>query len=388
MHHAQPTKDAIDKCVEMNYCPSVFVLSPGQMVHINKGRLHAFRKLSPFALPPSDCHAELRAAVLEQSENPSIEQTCISVAWDWEFKGATAEGINREMVSTLECSKLNRKHNMQSLAVPETSILFMARRYVAEYEQQISLMSVDHQNEAAERKLPAVLAFRPECSDDSTIASTPSTSSSLEVLRGLLPSLSFIVNRHKRACEKTKKMEANGDEKRKVSIALRSDTQEAPESAKIDPWSHGDMSCKSCGAEISQCYMHCDGCEKLLSQDFNICVECHNNREHEIFYQMCPFNDRRNASINHVGNMAFDRCNDRGACACRNGSKCKICNYCLGCSCRCHKAFTMHLRFMSMEDEEALLQRVVAAVGPSALPPDATLVRMEEEEKEGTNASN
>ena len=41
---------------------------------------------------------------------------------------------------------------------------------------------------------------------------------------------------------------------------------------------------------------------------------------------------------------------------------------------------------MSMEDEEFLLQRVVAAVGPNALPPDATLVRMVEEEKEEANA--
>ena len=357
------------------------------MVHINKGRLHAFRKLSPFALPSSDCHADLRAAVLEQSENPLIEQTCISVAWDWEFKGVTAEGINREMVSTLECSKLNRKHNMQSLAVPETSILFMARRHVADYEQQLfSPMSVGHQDEAAERKLPAVLAFRSGASNDSTIASAPSTPPSLEVLRGLLPSLSYIVNRHKTAHEKAKQMEAKGDEKRKISIASRPDTQEAPESAKIDPWSHGDMSCKSCGAEISQCYMHCDGCEKLLSKDFNVCVACHNNRKHEVFYPMCPFNNKRNASVNHVGNMAYDRSNDRGTCVCKNGTKCKICNYCLGCSCRCHKAFTMHLRFMSMEDEEALLQRVVAAVGPNALPPDATLVRMVEEEKEEANA--
>ena len=356
------------------------------MVHINKGRLHAFRKLSPFALPSSDCHADLRAAILEKSENPSIEQTCISVAWDWEFKGATAEGINREMTSTLECSKLNREQNVQSLAVPETSILFMARRHVAEYEQQLSLMSVDHQDDAAEKMLPAVLAFRSGDSDDSTITSiAPSTSSSLEVLRGLLPSLSYIVNRHKTAYKKAKQMEANGDEKRKVSIAPRADTQEVPESAKIDPWSHGDMSCKSCGAEISQCYMHCDGCEKLLSQDFNICLKCHDSRKHEIFYQMCPFNSRRNASVNHVGNMAYDRCIDRGTCVCKNGSKCKICNYCLGCSCRCHKAFTMHLRFMSMKDEEALLQRVVAAVGSNSLPPDATLERLVEEDKGGTD---
>jgi len=382
-----PTKDAIEKCEEMNYAPSVFILSPGQMIHINKGRLHAFRKLSPFALPSSDCHAELRTEVLQKGGNPLVEQTCMSVAWDWEYKGVTAEGINREMASTLECSKLNREHNVQSLAVPETSILFMARRHVSEHEFQLSQMSDDHQNEA-------VLAFLSAESDASTTgaesnggdaATNSSTSSSLQVLRGLLPSLAYIVNRHKKAYENAKRMEENGDEKRKVSIAPRPDAREAPDRVGIDPFSHGDMSCKGCAAEISQCYMHCDGCEKLLSQDFNVCVDCHSMRRHECFYQMNPVNDRRHASVNHVGNMAFDR-NARGACTCKNGPKCKVCTYCLGCSCRCHKSFTMHLRFMSIEDEEALLQRVVAAVGSTPLPPDATLARLVKDEEGGDAA--
>ena len=143
------------------------------MLHINKGRLHAFRKLSPFALPSFDCHAELRAQVLQESKTPWVEQRCMSVAWDWEFKGVTAEGINRELVSTLECSKLNREHNVQSLAVPETSILFMARRYVSEYEQ-LSQMPDGHQNEA-------VLAFRSTDTD----ASTADSESSYNALYGL-----------------------------------------------------------------------------------------------------------------------------------------------------------------------------------------------------------
>jgi hypothetical protein len=391
--HLQPNKSAIEKCTEMNYCPSVFVLSPGQMIHINKGRLHAFRKLSPFALPSSDCHADLRAKILEKSENPSVEQMCISVAWDWEYKGVTAEGINREMVSTLECSKLNRENNVQSLAVPETSILFLARRHVSEYEQQLSQFSSDHDDEAVGRKLPPVLAFG-SAGPNTSVTSTPSenggnrntasfTSPSLEVLRGLLPSLSYIVNRHKKAFENAKRMEAEGDEKRKVSIAPRPDAWEAPDTAGIDPWGHGDMVCKGCAAEISQCYMHCDGCEKLLSQDFNICIECHSMRQHECFYQMNPVNDRRHAAVNHVGNMAYDR--NWRACTCKNGPQCKVCTYCLGCSCRCHKSFTMHLRFMSMEDEEALLQRVVSAVGPNALAPDATLSRLANDEEANNN---
>lgn len=281
LHLPQPTTDAIKKCEAMNYCPSVFVLSPGQMVHINKGRLHAFRKLSPFALPPADCHADLRAAVLERSENPSIEETCVSVAWDWEYKGVTSEGINREMVSTLECAKLNREYDdAESLAIPETCILFMARRCVSEYERQSGVP----QDDAVRRKLPAFLASRSIGSGVSTADSVSKNGDEfLKVLRGLLPSLKYVVQRHKRAFEQAKQtmeaMEANEEEMGKLSFAPWPDTREAPDRATMDPWSDGDMKCRGCGAEISQCYMHCNGCEEKLSKDFNICVECHKNRE-------------------------------------------------------------------------------------------------------------
>ncbi|CAM9810859.1 unnamed protein product, partial [Ectocarpus sp. 13 AM-2016] len=39
-----PTDEAVERLRELNFCPSVFTLEPGEFVHINKGRLHAFRK--------------------------------------------------------------------------------------------------------------------------------------------------------------------------------------------------------------------------------------------------------------------------------------------------------------------------------------------------------
>ena len=112
-----PTKGAIRFCEEMGYCPSVFILKPGQMVHINKGRLHAFRKLSTSSLYVTDCHHDLRQNLQESIGN--TEQLCFSIAWDWMFKGVTSEGINREISSILECVRLNSAHNLQSLAIPE-----------------------------------------------------------------------------------------------------------------------------------------------------------------------------------------------------------------------------------------------------------------------------
>jgi hypothetical protein len=78
-----PKNDAIRKCVDMNYYPSVFILKPGQFVHINKGRLHAFRKMSPTQLHPSDCHFALRSKLIDEDKLGFAEQICVSVAWDW-----------------------------------------------------------------------------------------------------------------------------------------------------------------------------------------------------------------------------------------------------------------------------------------------------------------
>lgn len=106
-----------------SYCPSVFILKPGQLVHINKGRLHAFRKLVPAALPSTDCHAKLRSNLLsdldlDDPRKYPAEFRCLSVAWDWMYRGVTEEGINREAVATLECAILNRQRKLQSLAIP------------------------------------------------------------------------------------------------------------------------------------------------------------------------------------------------------------------------------------------------------------------------------
>jgi hypothetical protein len=64
------------------YYPSVFILQAGQFVHINKGRLHAFRKMTTEPLPQSDAHAKLRVEVVTKDKlQPGL--VCISIAHDW-----------------------------------------------------------------------------------------------------------------------------------------------------------------------------------------------------------------------------------------------------------------------------------------------------------------
>ena len=229
-----PSHDAIQECREMKYYPSVFILKPGQLVHINKGRLHAFRKLSPTALPASDCHAALRSELVEKAAIQK-EQICVSVAWDWLYQGVTSEGINREIVSTLECARLNRKHYTQSLAIPETSLMHMARRFVAQHEQEMAAND-------AEKRLP-LLSFQPSnqlAVEKEDVTDESSSQPPLVMLKGILPSLSYVINRHKMSHEAAQEMKGTKTpegrvSEGRVSIAPRPNAWENSDAVTIDP---------------------------------------------------------------------------------------------------------------------------------------------------------
>ncbi|CAB9515529.1 histone chromosomal protein 6 [Seminavis robusta] len=360
-----PDNEAVTKCNEMNYCVSRFILKEGQCVHINKGRLHAFRKMTnerlPYSVPadPSDdCHAFLRANLKMPGTNETVvgpgkpEILCISVAWDWMFRGVTAKGINREVVSSLECAALIRKHGAMSLAIPELSLIQMARTLAPKAEEKSSLPGAYRES---------LFGF-----DDhykkSRAAFTPDPS---EICRGIFPGLEYVVKQHNDAIEIAESLKSKSSERHKrVSIAKRPNAWENPVTHPLDPYGNSDFFCKLCNKELSNVYLHCDGCELLLSKDFNICIECHQERRYATSVQMHPLNNKRHSTINHIGNMTLDRAS---RCPCKNGPVCRHCNYCAGCSCRCHTWFTMHHRFFGKEDELMLLHRVKRVVGKEDL---------------------
>ena len=70
---------------------------------------------------------------------------------------------------------------------------------------------------------------------------------------------------------------------------------------------------------------------------------------------MHPRSDKRRSLLNHTGDMKFDRA---GRCPCKNGPKCDYCEYCVGCSCKCHERFTVMTRFYGPEAMKSLERRV------------------------------
>lgn len=133
----------------------------------------------------------------------------------------------------------------------------------------------------------------------------------------------------------------------------------------MDPYGSGDFICKFCLEELSNVFMHCDGCERLLNKDFNICTSCHSNEMYKANIKMHPFNPKMKSTLNHTGMVNFQR---QSRCPCKNGPQCDTCLFCVGCSCTCHQQFTLHYRFMLPQEEHELLCKAETAVGADIVP--------------------
>lgn len=357
-----PDNEAIAECNKMNYCVSRFILRAGQCVHINKGRLHAFRKVTNEELPPTDCHAKLRAELMIPGTNEPVvgsgkpEILCISVAWDWMYRGVTARGINREIISILECAALNRKYGALSLAIPELSLIQMARTLAPNPEEGTAPPGAYRET---------LFGFE-DCSADNYDMTPKGFSPSASVIcKGIFPGLQYVVKQHIYAINVAESLKSKSFERgKRVSVAERPNAWENPVTHPLDPYGNSDFFCKLCNKELSNVYLHCDGCELLLSKDFNICLECHQEKRYATSVQMHPLNNKRHSTINHIGNFTFDRAS---RCPCKNGPVCRHCNFCAGCSCRCHSWFTLYFRFFKKCDELKLLHRVKRLVGREEL---------------------
>jgi hypothetical protein len=325
------------------YCPSVLVLGPGQLLHINKGRIHAFRKQTTDILPTSDCHAELRAKSL-----PSRDDLCVSVAWDWQYRGVTSEGINREIAASLECAAYNRANKKRSLAIPETALLQIVRTLPSPNASKRPLAGNSYLCALSRTADPKNQRFEPSRQD---------------ILRGILPSLRFIVNQHGKLEQDAKSFNAENREVHGPRIIWskksRPNSSQNPEAVTVEPFGN-DFFCRLCFCELSNLYFHCEGCEKILLKDFNICGTCFEKRHFATRIQMHPLISDKTA-LNHVGKPRNPPNNCKG-CPCKQGPACRSCGWC-PCSCQCHQWFAVNYRFLTMDDEFKLLRDVEEEVG-------------------------
>lgn len=315
-----PDYEAIRNCKNMNYYPCVFILEPGQLLHIGKGRLHAFRKMTCDPLEPSDCHCDIRKEIIQQ-RNICHDPLCFSIAWDWMFMGCTQEGMKNEVQVVLDCEKLAFQNSVRSLATPDFCLVEMAKEELARLES-----------------LPVEERY---------------TSKSFENLMGIGPFVLSTLRSQIKRIRDVRDIRRSG-----VQIFDIPDAQKKDSS--IDAYGN-DYFCKICQRELSNIYFHCEGCENLLAKDFNVCPDCYDNRSKiDVHFQMHPHRPisatkGRRADYNHLGGSRRDY---KRACGCKNGPPCSTCDYMICCSCKCHKEYSMRLRLNSVQDLSKLLKGV------------------------------
>ena len=272
-------------------------------------------------LPENDCHFDLRKQVIAelQKNNVGVETLVnVSLAWDWSYLGQTAEGINREMTSTLEFALRNRNLHepKQSLAIPKLCLISSCETSIAALGTRGSTFGMATEiNDSSEQR-------------------------HRNILKGLLPTLEFVVAQEKEAYRKAQTPGTTTAEDK-----TQPHSWENPVFFPLDPYGNSDYSCKICLQELANTYMHCDGCEELLKKDFNVCIECYFDSKHCKFFDMNK-DKSMDSALNHTGAVSRKK---RINCNCEGRAACVKCENCRICSCTCHHSFTLQQRMWNCD---------------------------------------
>ena len=92
-----------------------------------------------------------------------------------------------------------------------------------------------------------------------------------EIAKGILPSLRHMANQGSKIGYKEKCVLLQNPKFMAKDQVPESHLN--PITRPIDPFGN-DYACKICDRDLANTYFHCEGCEKLLKEDYNICDEC------------------------------------------------------------------------------------------------------------------
>ena len=111
----------------------------------------------------------------------------------------------------------------------------------------------------------------------------------------------------------------------------RSDADQNPLTAGINPYGNSDYTCRFCSKEHANVYCHCNGCDSILACDFNICVGCHWMDKYKVDAVTMGECKVLRSGQHHTGSFK-----KRAVCVCAASVKvgnCHKCDSCAACSC-------------------------------------------------------
>ena len=237
------------------------------------------------------------------------------------FLGLSATGINREVAFTIESANQCARKTVRCLAIPRAAVMKMA--------DQIAELGDDDGEKGREEDFE----YQP---------------SSRTIARGILPSLRHIVRQELGEImdEGTKDVEPDCE------------INTLGTEGAIDP-NGSDYFCILCHAELCNLYYRCQGCEKLLNKDYNICFRCYNKKLYTRDMEMGLDKDNEHSKINWTSIRHHTVRSKKPTCGAQKCKRtiCDQCKECWECRCRCHEKFKEHRRFYSKKRLNKLIQK-------------------------------
>ena len=314
--HKWPTKEMVDQLRKQNIAPSIFILEPGQLIHIAKGRLHCFRKLTSDVLPESDVHESLRKSIVQGKQiSPSNPNICVSVAWDWMYTGFTVTGQRNELEHVLKKPRIIPTSRFTpELAIPELCLLRMAELFSSKPKEQEKCKFISVLLHELTKKHAEIVHWVHQKRDRS---------------------------RNYRHYQLTTQNEAD--------VTIPEALLFGRNTMSSNYW------CRECARELSNEYYECDGCFQLLDQELYLCHECYSNGKCKTFC-LPHLKPKKECSryMHWVGTEVNCVCSD-------GGRECLACNLCDCCCCLCHEKFTLRYRFYTPDAHLILVQKVKKA---------------------------
>ena len=168
-----------------------------------------------------------------------------------------------------------------------------------------------------------------------------------------MPTLEFVIKHEMRVVDKV------GPQK---LPNISDNLSESP----VDPYASAGYSCNLCYHELSNTYMYCWDCERLLTQDFIVCSQCYGLEMHCRFHVMNADADAQDGAFNHTGAFGATPTVHKGSCD--EGTLCRMCKKGQNCCCTCHSKILIEQRFFSNGKLSKLLSATRKIVGMHQIP--------------------
>ncbi|KAJ0402603.1 hypothetical protein ATCC90586_003449 [Pythium insidiosum] len=327
---------------------STVLLSDGEFVHVNKGRIHFWRVVES-----------------EGVRGPAMSP-CVFLSWEWVYQGVSQRGISTECWFAMKSASLCPGGWAFD---PRRAIVEAAKCGVAIVRTGEFLISLSGPG-APPALLQLAFTASPSSIERDVIAQRQEQM--VLFLESILPCLEAIVEEeYQLGMDKD-----DGEDFRKIFDDEVMWKVVDTSLARSRPNELSEYECGVCGIELTNVYKQCLGCTvhsrrsrpNMAYSVFRLCLRCHRQPEQHLFKprSLHRFYEKLCSSEGHTGLLPATRRyqSERSyfKCRCAPYVRCAYCGGCESCCCLCHTLFQTRFRFSSPEHLDTLRADVVDVI--------------------------